>query len=87
TSATEFSPEKTVNRAEVITFLWKYDGKPIVDGDEPFSDVNEGEWFYEAVKWGYENGLAKGMDDTTYGSMDNCTRAQTVTFLYRYFAE
>lgn len=87
TSATTFSPDKTVNRAEVITFLWKYDGKPAASGSEPFSDVTDGDWFSDAVKWGYANGLAKGMSDTIYGSAQNCTRAQTVTFLYRYFAE
>lgn len=87
TSSTTFSPDKTVNRAEVITFLWKYDGKPAATGNEQFTDVNNNDWFSEAVKWGYANGLAKGMSDTLYGAMDNCTRAQTVTFLYRYFTE
>ncbi|MBR5329560.1 MAG: S-layer homology domain-containing protein [Firmicutes bacterium] len=87
TSDTTFEPNKTVNRAEVITFLWKYDGKPIIDKAEPFTDVNDSDWFSDAVKWGYANGLANGTSATTYGSLENCTRAQTVTFLYRYFAE
>lgn len=86
TSATTFEPDKTVNRAEVITFLWKYDGKPAAQGSDPFTDISD-EWYAEAVTWGYNNGLAKGISDTTYGPLQNCTRAQTVTFLYRYFAE
>ena len=87
TSATTFSPDKTVNRAEVITFLWKYAGKPAVSDTEPFTDVTDDDWFSTAVRWGYANGLAKGVSDNLYGSMQNCTRAQTATFLYRNFQQ
>ena len=53
----------------------------------PFSDVNEGDYFVDAVAWAYNNNVTKGTSDTTFGPFDSCTRGQVVTFLWRAAGE
>ena len=84
TSATTFSPERIVTRAETVTFLWSAAGKPEpVTGINPFADVTEADYFYKAVLWAYERGVTTGVDAAHFGPNQECTRAQAVTFLYR----
>lgn len=53
----------------------------------PFTDVNEGDFFIDAVSWAYNNNVTKGTSDTTFGPWDSCTRGQVVTFLWRAAGE
>ncbi len=82
---TTFEPNTECSRAMIVTFLYRAAGSPSVDGIEnPFTDVKEGSWYYDAVLWAVENGITKGMTDTTFAPNSICTRAQTVAFLMRY---
>ena len=81
---TTFGPYALCNRAQVVTFLWRSQEKPAPTSTEhPFTDVVEGEFYYEAMLWAVEKGITKGLTTTTFGPMANCNRAQVVTFLYR----
>ena len=87
TSATEFSPYKECNRAQVVTFLWRSQGSPDSTAEVTFADVEEGQFYTTAVAWAVENGITNGMGDGTFGVEGVCNRAQVVTFLYRTLAE
>ena len=87
TSATTFSPNNTCTRAEIVTFLWRDAGSPMPTiTRNPFTDVkySVGSDFYNAILWASQNGIAAGTSTTTFAPNDNCTRAQIVTFLWRY---
>ena len=79
-----FMPTGICNRAQIVSFLWKYAGKPASDAEMPFTDVEEGSWYAEAVAWAVEKGITSGLTETTFGPSEPCNRAQIVTFLYRY---
>ena len=66
TSATTFSPLKENNRAEIVTFLWRAMGSPTVDIENPFTDVAETDWFYNAVLWAYSENIVMGTSATTF---------------------
>ena len=87
TSATEFSPYKECNRAQVVTFLWRSQGEPESTAEVTFTDVEEGQFYTTAVAWAVENEITNGMGDGTFGVEGICNRAQVVTFLYRTMAE
>lgn len=82
TSKTTFSPNKTCNRAEIVTFLWNRAGKPTVSTKNPFTDVKSSDWYYKAVQWAVAKGVTGGTSKTTFSPKKSCTRAQIVTFLY-----
>ena len=84
TSATTFSPDATVTRAQTVTFLWRLAGKPEATAANPFTDVAANAYYYEAVLWAVEAGITNGTGAATFGSEGNCLRSQIVTFLYRY---
>ena len=84
TSETTFSPEKTITRAEAITFLWRAAGEPEPAADvSPFVDVTENDFFFKAVLWAVEEGIANGLDQSHFGPYATANRAQVVTFLWR----
>ena len=84
-SATTFRPNGTCARAEIVTFLWRAAGSPEPAGTgTSFQDVPENAYYYKAVLWAAENGIVKGTTETEFGANAACTRAQVVTFLYRY---
>ncbi len=88
TTETTFSPFLTAERCQVVTFLWRAAGCPEPTSTEnPFTDVNEGDYFYTAVLWAVENGITTGTSATTFSPYATCERCQVVTFLYRYFDE
>ena len=88
TSDATFEPLKECNRAQVVTFLWRAKGSTEPTGTEnPFGDVVESDYFYNAVLWAAENGITNGKTDTTFVPTEICNRAQVVTFLYRAYAE
>ena len=85
TSDSEFSPEEGCTRAQVVTFLWRAAGQPApASSANPFTDVKPGAYYYNAVLWAVEKGITNGTSDTTFGPDETCTRAQIVTFLWRY---
>ena len=83
--ATHFNPYGKCTRAQVVTFLWRAEGKPAPTSTEStFTDVtNAKEFYYNAVLWAAENGITNGINATTFGVNSICNRAQVVTFLYR----
>ncbi|MBQ6430608.1 MAG: leucine-rich repeat protein [Oscillospiraceae bacterium] len=84
TSATTFSPNAGCTRAQVVTFLWRAEGKPAPgSSDNLFTDVASGEYYYTAVLWAVEKDITKGTSATTFSPNATCTRGQIVTFLYR----
>lgn len=84
TGATTFSPDATCTRAQIVTFLWRYEGQPEPKtASNPFSDVAGDAYFAKAVLWAAENGVTSGTSATTFSPEATCTRAQVVTFLYR----
>lgn len=85
TTATTFSPNAPCTRGQTATFLWRAAGSPEPKAAaNPFADVKEGDDFYKAVLWAYENGITKGTSDTAFSPNNTVTRGQTVTFLYRW---
>ena len=86
TSDSTFSPEEGCTRAQCVTFLYRYAGSPEVDSDyiSKFNDVISDEYYADAVAWAVEKKITTGTSDTTFSPGDKCTRAQIVTFLYRF---
>ena len=81
--ATHFSPYKDLSRAQVCTFLYRSAGSPSVSDGNPFADIPSGEYYTDAVRWASREGVTNGTDSTHFSPYGICTRAQTVTFLYR----
>ena len=85
-SAAEFGPYALCNRAQVVTFLYRAMGNPVVTNtNNPFTDVNVADWYGSAVLWAVEKGITNGMSATQFGTTTTCNRAQVVTFLYRAY--
>ena len=85
TSETTFSPKATCTRAQIATFLWRLAGAPEpAEQSIPFEDVEPGAYYEKAVLWAVQNGVTAGTSETTFSPKATCTRAQIVTFLYRY---
>jgi hypothetical protein len=83
-SADTFGPMVVCNRAQVVTFLWRYAGSPEPTVTEnPFTDVPAGSFYEKPVLWAVENGITKGISPTLFGPNMLCNRAQVVTFLWR----
>lgn len=71
-------------RAQAITFLWAFQGRPEPDSFEnPFSDVTDNAYFCKAVLWAVENGVTNGTSASSFSPKNSCSRAQFITFLYR----
>ena len=83
TSETMFSPDATCTRAQIVTFLWRANGSPAVSGNSAFTDVASDAYYAAAVTWAEKNGITGGIGGGLFGSNNNCTRAQIVTFIYR----
>ena len=84
TSETTFSPDMTCTRGQVVTFLWRAQGKPEpTNAANPFTDVKESDYYYKAVLWAVEQGLTVGTSETTFSPDMTCTSGQVITFLYR----
>lgn len=82
TSATTFSPDATVTRAQVVTFLWRANGQPAA-WNSGFTDVRADAYYAKAVAWAVQNGITTGTGFGVFSPDAACTRAQIVTFLYR----
>ena len=84
TSSTKFSPSRTCSRSQTLTFLYRQQGSPAVGSvTVPYTDVQSGAFYENAMKWAYSNGIDKGVTATTFAPSDNCVRVSNVVFLYR----
>ena len=84
TSSTTFAPLMTTNRAMIVTILWRQAGSPVVNYAMNFTDVEDGVWYTEAVRWAAAEGVVKGYSDTVFAPNDTVTREQLAVILYRY---
>ena len=81
----KFSPDATCTRAQSVTFLYRAAGSPAVSGTAEFGDVATNAYYADAVAWAAKNGITGGIGGGLFGSGNDCTRAQIVTFLYRNY--
>ena len=85
---THFMPNDICTRSEVVTFLWRAAGCPAPKSEEnPFVDISENRFYYEAVLWAAEAGITKGVDQTHFAPDQTVSRGEFVTFLWRYQGE
>ena len=80
---TLFAPNASCTRAQMVTFLWRANGSPVVDYAMNFTDVPADAYYADAVRWAVSKGITSGTSATTFAPDMTVTRAQTVTFLYR----
>ena len=78
-----FNPNGSCTRAHIVTFLWRAAGSPAPKSTVSFADVPADSYYAKAVAWAVENGITLGTGDGTFSPNATCTRAQSVTFLYR----
>lgn len=83
TSDHTFSPDAVCTREQAVTFLWRAAGSPAVSGESAFEDVGADAYYARAVAWAAQNGVTNGISQVLFGTGNDCTRAQIVTFLYR----
>ncbi len=83
-TATTFAPDRTCTRAEAVTFLWRAAGMPQPsNANNPFTDIDASDYYYNAVLWAVEKGITTGASTTTFSPDQTCIRGEIVTFLYR----
>lgn len=79
-----FAPNQPCTRGQIVTFLWRAAGSPVVNYAMNMTDVAEDAYYGEAVRWALSEGITTGIGDTAFGPDAACTRAQAVAFLFRY---
>ncbi len=82
-----FSPNDTVTRSQTVTFLWRAAGAEKAGTANPFRDVSAQAYYADAVLWAVENGVTNGTGEGTFSPDQGCTRAQIVTFIWRYLGK
>ncbi|MBD5150672.1 MAG: hypothetical protein HDT18_09995, partial [Oscillibacter sp.] len=82
-SDTLFDPYGVLNRAMIVTILYRVEGEPEATPSS-FLDVEAGKWYTDAIGWGAANGIVKGYSEEKFGPMDPVTREQLAAILYRY---
>ena len=87
TAAAAFSPDAVCTRGQMAAFLYRSAKTPAVEGAQPFADVDDTAYYSSAVIWARNEGITNGTTETTFSPDAGCTRAQMVTFLYRYLAK
>ncbi len=83
TGGGKFSPNLTLNRAQMVTFLWRAAGKPAASGTGAFNDLQTGSFYETAVNWAAEKSIVSGTGGN-FGPVDDCPRADVVTMLWLY---
>ena len=78
-----FDSNDPCTRGQIVTFLWRAAGSPEPKGTVSFTDVSAGSYYAKAVAWAIENGITTGIGGGLFGSDNDCTRSQIVTFLWR----
>ena len=79
-----FAPNSQTTRAQLVTILYRLEGQPAVSSDLPFTDVESGTWYTDAILWAAQNNIVNGVNDTEFAPGADITREQLVTILYRY---
>lgn len=81
-----FGPETACTRAQIVTFLWRMEGSPKTDESVvcTFNDVSEDAYYYDAILWAVEKGIAKGYTEELFAPEVTCARAEIVSFLWRH---
>ena len=79
------NPNGTINRAQMVTMLWRAMGQPAAASGASFADVPADSYYAQAVAWAIENGITAGVGGGRFDPNSTCTRAQIVTFLYRSY--
>ena len=88
TSETAFSPDRPVTRGQAMTFLWRSAGEPRATGsNNPFTDVRESSFYYDAVLWAVEQGITTGTSADKFTPNGTCTKGHIITFIYRWMGE
>lgn len=83
-SSTQFLPDGSTTRAQLVTILWRLEGAPAARGDATFLDAADGAWYTAAVRWAAGEGIVRGYGDGRFGPDDAVTREQMVAILYRF---
>lgn len=83
-SETSFAPDASCTRQECVTFFMRASGDDKTDASNPFTDVDDSMWSYDAILWAIKNNITNGMSDKEFIPTGNCSRAQYVTFASRY---
>ena len=79
-----FYPTENSTRAQIVSFLWRAEGRPEPTSAEcKFTDVDSSKWYYKAVLWATEKGYVAGYTNTTFAPNATCKRAEMATFLWR----
>ena len=84
TSETTFDPDATMTRAMLVTVLYRLEGKPETNAENPFEDIADGMWYTDAVVWAAENGIVNGVAANIFDPDGEITREQMAAILYRY---
>ena len=84
TDAQKFSPDSTTSRSMIATILWRMAGSPVVNYAMDFSDVAQGQWYTEAIRWAASEGIVGGYGNGAFGTNDPITREQFAVMLYRF---
>ena len=84
TGDNQFSPNASMNRAMLVTVLYRLEGEPKVTGSGAFDDVASGQWYTDAVIWATQNEIVNGYGNGKFGPTDSITREQMATILFRY---
>ena len=79
-----FEPETVMNRAMLVTVLWRMEGEPAASRAASFADVAPGMWYTDSVAWAAENGIVNGYSESEFGPLDDLTREQILTILHRW---
>lgn len=87
TSATTFAPDVTTSRAMIATILWRMAGSPVVNYAMDYTDVAQGQWYSEAIRWAASEGIVGGYGNGLFGTNDPITREQFAAMLYRFAQE
>ncbi len=80
----KFSPNQTVNRATLVTALYRVAGQPVVENASGFADVKKGSWYDKSTSWAKANNIVNGYSESQFAPLDTLTREQIITELYRY---
>ena len=78
------APDGTINRAQMVTMLYRAAGSPEVEGASAFTDISADSYYAKAAAWAAKNGITAGVGNGRFEPNGTCTRGQIATFLYRY---